>query len=45
MLERKDLERVILAITMYKMLNQKYNLEFIEAEYFVSQLRRDVFPG
>ncbi|MBW1961529.1 MAG: pyruvate, phosphate dikinase [Deltaproteobacteria bacterium] len=39
-----DLERVSLAISLYKMFNQKYRLDFIETDQFVSQLRPDVFP-
>ncbi len=33
-----------LAITFYKLLNQKYNLDFIEMENYLAQLRSEAFP-
>ena len=40
----KDLERVELAINFYKLLNQKYNLGFVEMENYLAQLRSEAFP-
>ncbi|MBW2641966.1 MAG: pyruvate, phosphate dikinase [Deltaproteobacteria bacterium] len=40
----QDSRRVELAITFYKLLNQKYNLDFIEMENYLAQLRSEAFP-
>jgi len=40
----KDLKRVELAITFYKLLNQKYNLDFIEMDNYLGQLKSEAFP-
>ncbi len=40
----QDLERVELAITFYKLLNQKYHLDFIEIDNYLAQLRSEAFP-
>jgi pyruvate,orthophosphate dikinase len=40
----KDLERVELAINFYKLLNQKYNLGFVEMDNYLAQLRSEAFP-
>jgi len=40
----KDLERVELAITFYKLLNQKYHLDFIEMDNYLAQFRSEAFP-
>ncbi|MEE8551708.1 MAG: PEP/pyruvate-binding domain-containing protein [Desulfobacterales bacterium] len=40
----KDLKRVELAITFYKLLNQKYNLDFIERDNYLGQLKAEAFP-
>ena len=40
-----DPKRVMLAIAFYKMLHQKYNLEFVEMDRYLAQLRGDTFPG
>jgi pyruvate,orthophosphate dikinase len=40
----KDLKRVELAITFYKLLNQKYNLDFIEMDNYLKQLKAEAFP-
>ncbi len=39
-----DLERIDLAITFYKLLNQKYHLEFVEFDHYLAQLRSEPFP-
>ena len=41
---KQDLERVELAITLYKLLDQKYNLNFIEIGNYLAQLQADAFP-
>ncbi len=41
----QDSKRVELAITFYKLLNQKYNLDFIEIDNYLAQLRSEAFPG
>jgi len=41
---QNDVKRVSLVISFYKLLNQKYNLEFIEMDQFIAQLRADAFP-
>ncbi|MGD9082692.1 MAG: pyruvate, phosphate dikinase, partial [Desulfobacterales bacterium] len=40
----QDLRRVELAVTFYKLLNQKYNLDFIEMENYLAQFRSEAFP-
>ena len=40
----KDLKKVELAITFYKLLNQKYNLDFIEMDNYLTQLKSEAFP-
>ncbi len=40
----QDSRRVELAVICYKLLNQKYNLDFIEMENYLSQLRSEAFP-
>jgi len=40
----QDSRRVELAITFYKLLNQKYNLDFIEMDNYLVQLRSEAFP-
>jgi pyruvate,orthophosphate dikinase len=40
----QELERVELAITFYKLLNQKYNLDFIEMDSYLAQLKSEAFP-
>jgi len=40
----QDLERMELATTFYKLLNQKYNLNFVEIDNYLSQLRSEAFP-
>ena len=42
--DEQDLERVDAAITFYKLLNQKYNLSFIEMDNYLAQLRTEAFP-
>jgi len=39
-----DLERLKLAISFYKLLNQKYNLDFIEMDHYIAQLKAEAFP-
>ncbi|MCJ7615480.1 MAG: pyruvate, phosphate dikinase, partial [Desulfobacterales bacterium] len=39
-----DLERLKLAISFYKLLNQKYNLDFIEMDNYIAQLKVEAFP-
>ncbi len=39
-----DAERVQLAIALYKLLNQKYNIDFIELNQYISQLKAEAFP-
>ena len=39
-----DQQRFKLAITLYKMLYQKYNLSFIELENYINQSRPSAFP-
>ena len=38
------MKRVELAITFYKLLNQKYNLDFIEMDNYLGQLKAEAFP-
>jgi pyruvate, orthophosphate dikinase len=40
----QDSRRVELAITFYKLLNQKYNLDFIEMDNYLAQLKSEAFP-
>jgi len=40
-----DRERVYLAVILYKLLNQKYNIDFIELGNYIAQLKNDGFPG
>ena len=40
----QDVERVELAVTFYKLLNQKYKLDFIEMDNYLSQLKSEAFP-
>lgn len=40
----QDSRRVELAVIFYKLLNQKYNLDFIEMENYLAQLRSEGFP-
>lgn len=39
-----DRKRVLLAAEFYKLLNQKYNLDFIEIEHYIAQLQAEAFP-
>ena len=41
---KQDLERVNLTITLYKLLDQKYNLNFIEMDNYLAQLQAEAFP-
>jgi pyruvate,orthophosphate dikinase len=40
----QDVERVELAIALYKLLDQKYNLNFVEMDNYLAQLHTDAFP-
>ena len=40
----RDIERALLTVAFYKLLNQKYNIEFFEMDQLVGQLRTDIFP-
>jgi pyruvate,orthophosphate dikinase len=40
----EDLERVKLAVNFYKLLQQKYNLDFIEIDNYLNQLEAEAFP-
>ncbi|MFH2220171.1 MAG: PEP/pyruvate-binding domain-containing protein [Pseudomonadota bacterium] len=40
----EDRERVELAIIFYKLLNQKYKLDFIEMDNYLAQLKSEAFP-
>ncbi len=40
----KDVERVELAITFYRLLNHKYKLDFIEMDNYLAQLKSGAFP-
>jgi len=40
-----DVERVVLAISFYKHLHQKYNLDFIEINTHIARLKAEAFPG
>ena len=39
-----DLERIALAISFYKLLNQKYHLDFLEFDHYLAQLESEPFP-
>ena len=39
-----DLERLKLATSFYKLLNQKYNLDFIAIEHYIARLKAEAFP-
>ncbi|MEE8430530.1 MAG: pyruvate, phosphate dikinase, partial [Candidatus Desulfatibia sp.] len=39
-----DLERVCLAISFYKLLYQKYYLDFVEIENYIAPLKSEAFP-
>ncbi|MGD8887518.1 MAG: PEP/pyruvate-binding domain-containing protein [Desulfobacterales bacterium] len=39
-----ELERVQLAIEFYKLLNQKYNFDYIELENYLTQLKTEALP-
>ncbi len=41
---RQDIQRVSLAVSLYKLLNQKYNTNFFEMDQIAGQLRPDIFP-
>lgn len=43
-ISEQDSRRVELAVTFYKLLNQKYNLDFIEMENYLTQLKSEAFP-
>jgi pyruvate,orthophosphate dikinase len=43
-ISEQDFRRVELAITFYKLLHQKYNLDFIEMDNYLAQLRSEAFP-
>lgn len=40
----RDRERVALAFSFYKLLNQKYNLDFIELDHYLTQLSPEDLP-
>ncbi len=39
-----DLERFEHAVTLYKLLNQKYNLDYLELESYIAQLKTEALP-
>ncbi len=39
-----DKQRLLLARSYYKLLNQKYNLNFIEIDHYITQLNTEAFP-
>lgn len=39
-----DLERIGLAINFYKLLNQKYHLDFVEFDQYLARLQSEPFP-
>ena len=41
---KRDRERIALAHSFYKLLNQKYNLNFIEIDQYISQLSTEALP-
>ncbi|MEE8397420.1 MAG: pyruvate, phosphate dikinase, partial [Desulfobacterales bacterium] len=42
--EGTDIQRVQLAVALYKLLYQKYHLDFFEMDHYLAQLRADAFP-
>jgi pyruvate,orthophosphate dikinase len=40
-----DVERVVLAVSFYQHLHQKYNLNFTEINNHIAQLKAEAFPG
>jgi len=40
----QDLEKVELGITFYKLLNQKYKLDFIDMDNYLSQIKSEALP-
>jgi len=43
-LPERDRERVLLAVALYRLLNQKYNIGFVELGSYIAQLRAEGFP-
>ena len=41
----KDKRRIELIFSLYKLLNQKYNLNFVEMDNYIAQLSVEAFPG
>lgn len=41
---KKDIKRVKLAVSFYKLLNQKYHLGFIEIDTYLGRLKAEAFP-
>ncbi len=41
---RQDIQRIKLAVSFYKLLNQKYNTHYFDMDALVGQLRTDFFP-
>ena len=39
-----DRQRVFLAISLYKQLNQKYNIDYSELSHYIAQLKTEGFP-
>ncbi len=39
-----DRQRILLARSYYKLLNQKYNLNFLEIDHYITQLNTEAFP-
>ena len=39
-----DRERVQMAIALYKLLHQKYHLDFVELDHYLAQLKAEAFP-
>ena len=39
-----DKERVVLLVAFYKLLNQKYNIDFIEINNYLDRLKAEAFP-
>ncbi|MBU0986570.1 MAG: pyruvate, phosphate dikinase [Proteobacteria bacterium] len=39
-----DLERFELAVSFYKLLHQKYTLDFVEMDNYIAQLKAEAFP-
>ncbi|MCB2168210.1 MAG: pyruvate, phosphate dikinase [Deltaproteobacteria bacterium] len=44
-IEPVERQRVYLAVNFYKLLNQKYNIDFIELGHYMAQLKNEGFPG